>query len=221
MSIEQTDSRGCALSDGTYIIADVIVCCIGFERNADSFGKLIGRTEVRHSNYLDKHLMYLADAEFDMIAYNSFFGSNTLEVAKFYTHVFIEGLRRPDLFGDALWGDQVPTSTAESRKWTHLVNAANNLILDHPELQDIAIKQVEMRIESVYLKMPPAAFEVVNLREWNELHTCLSGESVPSSPLTHPLTDVVASCASVEAVLGLHVARLQSRSAEELMRQVI
>jgi len=62
------------LSDGTTLEADVVVGCIGFERNTTFCEQLTGRTVVRHSNYLDKNMMYLADAEIDETAFNSFFG---------------------------------------------------------------------------------------------------------------------------------------------------
>jgi cation diffusion facilitator CzcD-associated flavoprotein CzcO len=62
------------LSDGTTLEADVVVGCIGFERNTTFCEQLTGRTVVRHSNYLDKNMMYLADAEIDESAFNSFFG---------------------------------------------------------------------------------------------------------------------------------------------------
>ena len=47
-------------SDGTTLEADVVVGCIGFERNTTFCEQLTGRTVVRHSNYLDKNMMYLA-----------------------------------------------------------------------------------------------------------------------------------------------------------------
>ena len=52
----------------------MVVGCIGFERNTTFCEQLTGRTVVRHSNYLDKNMMYLADAEIDETAFNSFFG---------------------------------------------------------------------------------------------------------------------------------------------------
>merc|ERR1711892_1607164 len=61
-----------------------------------------------HSNYLDKNMMYLADAEIDETAFNSFFGSSVVEYAKFFSNVFVEGFNRPDELGEYLWGDNVP-----------------------------------------------------------------------------------------------------------------
>lgn len=50
-------------------------------------------------------MMYLADAEIDEGAFNSFFGSSVLEYGKFFTNVFVEGLRRPEL-AESLWGSE-------------------------------------------------------------------------------------------------------------------
>ena len=40
----------------------------------------------------------------DAGAFNSFFGSSVLEYGKFFTNVFVEGLLRPDILGERLWG---------------------------------------------------------------------------------------------------------------------
>eukprot|EP00964_Phaeocystis_antarctica_P162992 scaffold138326_cov115-Phaeocystis_antarctica.AAC.1 len=44
------------LSDGAVLEADVVVGCIGFERNTTFCEQLTGRTVVHHSNYLDKNM---------------------------------------------------------------------------------------------------------------------------------------------------------------------
>ena len=41
-------------------------------------------------------MMYLADAEIDETAFNSFFGSSVLEYAKFYTNTYVQAFERPD-----------------------------------------------------------------------------------------------------------------------------
>merc|ERR1711985_97495 len=46
-------------------------------------------------NYLDEHVMYLADAYIDDDAFNSFFGSSVLEMAKFYIMVFEHFFKNP------------------------------------------------------------------------------------------------------------------------------
>ena len=53
------------LSSGDFVPCDVVVGCIGFERSNFLCEWLTGRGEVMTTNYLDKHMMYLADAEID------------------------------------------------------------------------------------------------------------------------------------------------------------
>merc|ERR1719462_802381 len=102
------------LGSGERIEADVFIPCIGFERNTDLCQDLTGCQEVCQTNYLDKHMMYLADAEIDDDAFNSFFGSSVLEYAKFFIEVFI----REDEIGEMLWGSDVPRFDITKRKWS-------------------------------------------------------------------------------------------------------
>ena len=81
-----------------------------------------------HSNYLDKNMIYLADAEIDESAFNSFFGSSVLEYAKFYTNVYVEGLERPDALGPILWGPRVAKCPVKLRKWTQYIGVGTELI---------------------------------------------------------------------------------------------
>ena len=81
-----------------------------------------------HSNYLDKNMMYLADAEIDENAFNSFFGSSVLEYAKFFTRVYVEGFLRPEKLGPHLWGEAVPTCPVKDRKWTQYIAVGADLI---------------------------------------------------------------------------------------------
>jgi hypothetical protein len=62
------------------IEADIIVNCIGFERNASAAKAICGYTEMTNTNYVDQDFMYLADAYIDDDAFNSFFGSSVLEI---------------------------------------------------------------------------------------------------------------------------------------------
>merc|ERR1719253_1191349 len=117
-TLERMTADGCMLSDGTILPCDIVVGCIGFERNTTFCEQLTGRSTVCHSNYLDKNMIYLADAEIDETAFNSFFGSSVLEYAKFYTNVYVEGLERPDALGQYLWGEGVAKGPVKLRKWT-------------------------------------------------------------------------------------------------------
>ena len=53
------------LCSGDFVPCDVVVGCIGFERSNFLCESLTGRCEVKTTNYLDQHMMYLADAEID------------------------------------------------------------------------------------------------------------------------------------------------------------
>merc|ERR1719469_202298 len=75
--------------------------------------------------------MYLADAEIDETAFNSFFGSSVVEYAKFFSNVFVEGFHRPDELGQYLWGDDVPITPVKERKWTQYIAVAHTALLPH------------------------------------------------------------------------------------------
>merc|ERR1740138_1552320 len=127
-AIDHLDADGVHLSDGSYVKADVVVACIGFSRNTDLCEKLSGLNIIKTTNSLDKHMMYLADAEIDHGAFNWFFGSSVLEYAKFFTEVYISGLEHEEEVGEMLWGEEVPASAIEDRKWSHYIDASAELI---------------------------------------------------------------------------------------------
>ena len=131
-----------------------------------------------HSNYLDKNMIYLADAEIDESAFNSFFGSSVLEYAKFYANVFALGVANsssdPKL-ADDLWGAEVPRASIHDRKWTQYINAARRLIANHPEVRGFADAQVAKRTAHLWGSYAPAEYVAANKREWVELHTRLNG----------------------------------------------
>jgi len=203
-TLARMEKGGCVLSDGTFLPCDVAVGCIGFERNTTFCEQLTGRSEVLYSNYLDKNLMYLADAEIDETAFNSFFGSSVLEYAKFYTNVFTEGFLRPDALGHMLWGPEVETCLVKDRKWTQYIAVGANLIANDQACCKHASEQVRTRTEHFYRTMPPQTFLDVNRREWEELHTRLNG-GVPlpaSKMLAYPFPNAPAWCAPADEVLG-------------------
>ena len=63
--IQHIEKEGVMLSSGDFVPCDVVVGCIGFERSNFLCKSLTGRCEVKTTNYLDQHMMYLADAEID------------------------------------------------------------------------------------------------------------------------------------------------------------
>jgi len=203
-TLERFEDGGCVLADGSFLPADVAVGCIGFERNTTFCEQLTGRAEIKHSNYLDKNMMYLADAEIDETAFNSFFGSSVLEYAKFYTRVFVEAFERPDAVGDLLWGEGVAICPVKDRKWTQYIAVGAQLMARDQTIKHAVAEQVRERTEHFYRTMPPASFVEVNRREWQELHTRLN-KGVPLPPakqLAYPFPDAADWCAPREVVLG-------------------
>ncbi|CAE7231115.1 PKS40 [Symbiodinium sp. CCMP2592] len=166
---------GAILSSGDFVPCDVVVGCIGFERSSFLCEKLTGRSEVRATNYLDKDMMYLADAEIDEGAFNSFFGSSVLEYGKFFSNVFVEGLRRPEDLGESLWGRDAPSVRITQRKWNQYIAVAMKLIEEDEAIAGHARRQVEERRKHFWRTLPPSSFLAVNRREWEELHQQLNG----------------------------------------------
>ena len=203
-TLERMEPEGCVLNDGSFLPCDVVVGCIGFERNTTFCEQLTGRTIVKHSNYLDKNMMYLADAEIDESAFNSFFGSSVLEYAKFYTNVFVQGFERPDALGEHLWSDAVPSGPVSLRKWTQYIAVGANLIKHDDTIRKLVAAQVRDRTEHFYRTMPPRTFLEVNRKEWEEIHTRLNGGvALPAGKqLAYPFPEAAEWCLPAEAVLG-------------------
>lgn len=84
--INSLEAGGVVMGDGSRIACYAVVPCIVFIRNTDLCQRLTGMHQVMDTNYLSKHLMYLADAEIDDSAFHSFFGSSAFEYAKFFTN---------------------------------------------------------------------------------------------------------------------------------------
>ena len=173
--VESMYESGAVITNGERIPADIVIGCIGFVRNTTLCEALTGMDDVGHSNYLSRDLMYLADAEIDEGAFNSFFGSSVLEYGKFFTEVFIEGLRNPAGVGEMLWGDSVPRTPIHDRKWSQYIAAGARLIANNDYIRDAAATQVAKRTKHFLETLPPAAYVAANRLEWEELHTRLNG----------------------------------------------
>lgn len=178
-TVDRFDENGLFLSDGSYIQADVVVPCIGFTRNTTLCSTLTGHSHIKNTNYLDKHMMYLADAEIDHGAFNWFFGSSVLEYAKFFTEVYITGLEHEDEVGELLWGSDLETNHIDERKWSQYIASSDALIkAKHagiPYFAQAAENQVHRRTVHFNTTLPPTAYVEANEMEWRELHTRLNG----------------------------------------------
>ena len=174
-SVTCMEKGAVVLDSGERLECDIFVPCIGFERNTSLCRDLTGYSEVCASNYLDKHLIYLADAEIDDNAFNSFFGSSVLEYAKFYTNVFIEGLKRESELGHLLWGSGVARVDINKRAWSQYISTAHKLFDHDPAIKQLARNQVDYRTAHFLGSLPPAAYEAANRQEWEDIHTLLNG----------------------------------------------
>jgi len=180
-AVEQVVGDGVVLADGQHVACDVVVPCIGFIRNTDLCQRLTGCEVVCNTNYLGENLMYLADAEIDDDAFNSFFGSSVLEYAKFFTSVFLEGWRRPAALGPLLWGPDVPRVPINKRAWSQYIKSSATLINADDAIKKAARKQVDDRTARFFATLPPKEYESSNRQDWKDLHTLLSVGSKKSA----------------------------------------
>ena len=119
-------------------------------------------------------MMYLADAEINGGAFNFFFGSSVLEMAKFYVSVFVAGLDNPAALGPDLWGPAVPDVALSRRKWGDYIDAARHLTR-HAPIMKAAKAQVAQRTAHFRRTLPPEAYVASNAAEWEDLHRRLNG----------------------------------------------
>jgi len=173
--IERIQPDGVVSSDGEFIPCDVVIGCIGFHRSSYLCEYLTGRSEVKTTNYLDKNMMYLADAEIDEGAFNSFLGSSVLEYGKFFSNVYVEGLKRGEELGECLWGSDTVSVPITQRKWNQYIAAGFKLINSDAAIAQHARTQVDKRTEHFWRTLPPQSFIAVNKKEWEELHQRLNG----------------------------------------------
>lgn len=163
------------VNDSRTIPADIIVNCVGFERNGSAAKSLCGTNEIYTHNYVDKDFMYLADAYIDDDAFNSFFGSSVLEMVKFYLEMYILYFDTPGY--EKMEGvEGIFKIPMEDRKWSAYIGAAQSLIKQDPLLYEIARKQVSQRTQNFIEKHDLETYIAENKREWLDLHTLLAGK---------------------------------------------
>jgi len=143
-TISGMDARGVFVSEERHIDADIVVNCVGFERNASLVPSLCDYREMTNINYIDKDFMYLADAYIDDDAFNSFFGSSVLEMAKFYLNVFLRFFDSPE-YEEMMQTDGVEKIDIESRAWSQYIAGAAALIARYDDLRQKAREQVDQR----------------------------------------------------------------------------
>jgi hypothetical protein len=174
-TIAGMQAGGVVVDDGQQIAADIVVNCVGFERNGSVAQQLCGYDTTTTINYVDKDFMYLADAFIDDDAFNSFFGSSVLEMAKFYLEVYItsfDSSRYDELIGT----DGIARIPIDDRRWSHYISGATALIHNHPDLYRIAKQQVDRRTADFLEKHDLETYIAENKREWIDTHAMLAGK---------------------------------------------
>ena len=159
------------------IDADVVVNCVGFYRNALTVKELFDYKKMYNNNYVDKDLMYLADAHIDDDAFNSLFGSSVLEMAKFYLDVYIYFFNNNDYYA-MIESDGIETISIEDRKWSDYIAAAASLMKHYPDIYEAARKQVSERTNNFMEAHDLSTYIFANKREWIDTHSLLAGRSM-------------------------------------------
>ncbi|MEE4113104.1 MAG: FAD-dependent oxidoreductase [Desulfobacteraceae bacterium] len=167
--------NGVVLNGQQRIDADIIVNCIGFERNTSTARAICGYSAMYNTNYVDKDFIYLADAYIDDDAFNSFFGSSVIEMVKFYMQVYINYFDNPEY--EKMTGfDGVEQIPIEDRKWSHYIEGAAALIRNDPELHQRAREQVAQRTTNFLERHDLETYIAENKREWIDTHSMLAGK---------------------------------------------
>jgi hypothetical protein len=166
--------NGVFVDGQNHIAADIVVKCIGFERNASVAKALSGYHEMYNNNYLSKDFVYLADAYLDSDAFNSLFGSSVVEMVKFYIEVFIMFFDNPE-YGRMMNTDGIQKIPIEHRSWSHYIEGAMALIRNFPGIREIARKQVAERTKNFLEIHDLEDYITENKREWIDMHSMLAG----------------------------------------------
>ncbi len=174
-SITDMYENGVVVNDQQRIDADVLVNCVGFHRNAVNVKEICAYRQMYNNNYVDKDLMYLADAYLDDDVFNSFFGSSVLEMAKFYLAVFVKFFDSPE-FESMLQTEGIEKISIEERSWSHYIAGANALIRKYPDILAAAQKQIAERTRNFMEVHDIETFIAENKREWIDTHSLLAGE---------------------------------------------
>ena len=157
------------------IDADVVLNCVGFHRNAANVKEICDYKKMYNINYLDKDLMYLADAYIDDDAFNSLFGSSVLEMAKFYLDVYVYFFNNDDYFS-LINSDGIEKTSIEDRKWSHYISGATVLMEHYPDIYKTARQQVAERTSNFMEAHDLESYILANKREWIDTHSLLTGK---------------------------------------------
>ncbi len=173
-SITGLYEQGVVVDHRKKIEADIVVNCVGFLRNAPAVKKMIDYEEMYNNNYIDKDLMYLADAYIDDDVFNSFFGSSVLEMTKFYMDVYIDFFDNPE-YEKMIQSDGIEKISINDRRWSHYIAGADALIKNYPRYYEVAKAQIDQRTANFHEAHDLETYIAENKREWLATHTLLNG----------------------------------------------
>lgn len=176
-NITGTYENGIIVGNERHIDADVVVNCVGFNRNAVSVIDISGYRKMFNNNYVDKDFMYLSDAYIDDDAFNSFFGSSVLEMVKFYMEVYLYFFNLHDYYG-MIESEGIEPISIEDRKWSHYIAGAAALMKKYPDIYDKARKQVSERSKNFAEMHDLKTYISANKREWIDTHSYLAGATM-------------------------------------------
>ena len=171
--------NGIIVDNRQRIEADIVLNCVGFHRNASKVKEICEYKEMHNVNYLDRDMVYLADAYIDDDAFNSFFGSSVLEMAKFYLDVFVYFFKN-DEYDSMLKSAGIELLPIEDRKWSHYIAGATALMNHYPDLYEKARQQVTLRTKNFNEAYDLKAYICANKREWMDMHSFLAGRPMKS-----------------------------------------
>lgn len=172
-SITGLYDQGVVVDHKQKIDADIVVNCVGFHRNAPAVKKMCDYQEMYNNNYIDKDLMYLADAYIDDDVFNSFFGSSVLEMTKFYMDVYIDFFDNPE-YEKMMQSDGIEKISIDDRRWSHYIAGADALIRNYPHYYEMARAQIEQRTANFLEAHDLKTYIAENKREWLATHALLN-----------------------------------------------
>ncbi len=175
--IAELYDNGVVVDDGQRVEADVLVNCVGFFRNAVNVKEICDYKYMYNNNYVDKDLMYLADAYLDDDVFNSFFGSSVLEMTKFYMDVYVRFFDNPE-YDTMLQSPGIEKIPIEDRRWSQYIAGAGALIRNYPQIFEAARNQVAHRTRNFMEVHDLETFIAENKREWIDIHSMLAGKKM-------------------------------------------
>ncbi len=176
-SISGLYENGVIVDDTEKIEADLIVNCVGFHRMSPVVKQMSDYTEMYNNNYIDKDLMYLADAYIDDDVFNSFFGSSVLEMTKFYMDIYLDFFDNPE-FETMMQTPGIEKISIEDRRWSHYIAGAEALIGRYQNFYKLAQSQIKKRTDNFLEAHDLETYIAQNKREWIETHQLIGGKTL-------------------------------------------